>query len=53
MRLQRRLSRIYNGKKYYKYMIVIPEAEVNNAELKEGDELIPESSKSKIIFKKK
>ena len=39
MKLQKRLSRIYNGKKYYKYLIVIPEKEIKNSGLKEGDNL--------------
>ena len=53
MKLQRRLSRVYNGKEYYKYIIVIPEEEVKNAGFKEGDELFPESSNDKITLKKK
>jgi len=40
MKLQKRLSRIYKGKRYYKYIIVLPEQDVKMAKLKEGDELI-------------
>ena len=48
MKLQKRLSRTYKGKKYYKYIIVIPEKEIEIAGLKEGDEIKPESKKDKI-----
>ncbi len=52
MKLQKRLSRIYNGKKYYKYIIVIPEDDIINADLKEGDELISKSKKNEILLRK-
>ena len=52
MKLQKRLSRIYNGKKYYKYIIVIPEKNIKKANLKEGDELMIESKRGKITLKK-
>jgi len=53
MKLQRRLSRTYNGKKYFKYIIIIPEEDINNARLKEGDELITETKKGEIVLRKK
>ena len=53
MKLQKRLSRIYKEKKYYKYLIVIPEKNIKMANLKEGDEFIIESKKGKIILKSK
>ena len=52
MKLQKRLSRIYNGKRYYKYMLVIPEKEVDTAEFKEGEELISESKGGEIKIKR-
>ena len=52
MKLQRRLSRIYKGKKYFKYLIVIPEKEIENAKLNEGDELSIESSEKKLTIRK-
>ena len=52
MKLQKRLSREYKGKKYYKYMVVIPEKEINKAKFKEGDELNMESKDSEIKIKK-
>jgi hypothetical protein len=52
MKLQKRLSRIYKNKKYYKYMLVIPEKEIKKAKFKEGDELIVESKEREIKIKK-
>jgi hypothetical protein len=52
MKLQKRLSRIYNGKKYYKYLIVIPEKEIKKTEFKEGDDLKLISRKCEIKIKK-
>ncbi len=53
MKLQKRLSRVYNGKKYYKYIIVIPEKDIKKANLKEGDELITETKNKEIKIKHK
>jgi len=52
MKLQKRLSRVYKGKKYYKYLLVIPEKEVIKAKLKEGDELQLESKEKEIKMRK-
>ncbi|MEK6891204.1 MAG: hypothetical protein AABX03_03625 [Nanoarchaeota archaeon] len=52
MKLQKRLSRIYNGKRYYKYLLVIPERDIKEAKLKAGDELISEVKKWKITLRK-
>jgi len=52
MKLQKRLSREYNGKKYYKYIIVIPEKEIKKSKLKEGDELQIESKEKEIKMRK-
>ncbi|MDO8564319.1 MAG: hypothetical protein Q7R87_04900 [Nanoarchaeota archaeon] len=51
MKLQKRLSRKYKGKEYYKYIIVIPEREIIKANLKEGDELSTDSKKGEIILR--
>ncbi len=47
MKLQKILSRTYNGKKYYKYLLVIPEEIVIKSSLKEGDEVEIELKKKK------
>jgi len=52
MKLQKRLSREYKGKKYYKYVLVIPKKEVNKAKFKEGDELNIDSKESEMKIKK-
>jgi len=52
MKLQKRLSRIYKEKKYYKYILVIPEKEIKEAEFNEGDKLKIESKKGKIKIHK-
>ena len=52
MRLQKRLSRIYKGKKYYKYILVIPKKDIKNAQFKEGDELKIYSRKRELKIKK-
>ncbi len=52
MKLQRRLSRAYKGKKYYKYILVIPEKEIKKAEFDEGDFLKIDSVKGEIKINK-
>lgn len=46
-------SREYNGKEYYRYRINIPEEVINQAEIKEGDELKATAKKGEIKLKKK
>lgn len=53
MKLQKRFLRKHNNKDYYKYMVNIPPELIQNAQLKEGDELEGEAEKDKIILKKK
>lgn len=53
MIIQKRLSRIYNGKRYYKYIIVVPAEDIKNANFKEGDELISEIKNKEIILRLK
>jgi len=52
MKLQKRLSRIYKDKKYYKYLLVIPEKEIKKSGFKEGNELVIETKKREIKIKK-
>lgn len=52
MKLQKRLSRIYKGKRYYKYILVIPEKNIKRAEFKEGENLKPISKIGEIKIKK-
>ncbi len=52
MKLQKRLSRNYKNKYYYKYLVNIPAEYVRNAELKEGDELKVEVQKHKLTLRK-
>lgn len=53
MKLQKRLSRTYNNKDYYKYLVVIPEEDIKKAGFGEGEELISEIKKGKIVLKRK
>jgi bifunctional DNA-binding transcriptional regulator/antitoxin component of YhaV-PrlF toxin-antitoxin module len=53
MKLQKRLGRIYKGKKYYKWVVVIPEDDVIDAGFKEGDVLKVKSDDEKIVLRKK
>lgn len=46
MRLQKVLSREYKGKKYYKYLLVIPEEIVKRFKVEEGDEVSIELKKT-------
>ncbi len=52
MKLQKRLSRIYKNKKYYKYVLVIPKKDIKKAGFKEGDNLKSEIKKGIIELKK-
>ena len=53
MKLQKRLSRKYKNKEYYKYILVIPEKDINNAGFKERDELFTEIKKGEIRLRLK
>ncbi len=53
MKILREVSRVYKGKKYYKYKINFPEDILSKAHLKEGDSLIVEVKKYGLILKKK
>jgi len=51
MKLQKILSRIYKEKKYYKYLLVIPEKDIKKAKFKEGDELKSKVKEKEIKIK--
>ena len=53
MKLQKRLSRVYKGKKYYKWVITIPPDDAIDSGFKEGDDLRVESSDGKIVLRKR
>ena len=52
MQLQKRVSRKYKGKTYYKYLINLPKEIIEKAELQDGDNFAIEFEKHKIIIKK-
>jgi len=52
MKLQKRLSRKYNNKEYYKYLLVIPVEEIKKSGFKEGQELKIETKKGEIKIMK-
>lgn len=45
-------SRNYKGKQYYKYRVNIPEEIINEAQIKEGDELDATTKKGEIKLTK-
>lgn len=52
MKILKEKSREYNGKKYYKFKINLPEGIIKEAGFKEGDELKTEVKKGEIRLKK-
>lgn len=53
MKLQKRLSRKYKDKIYYKYIINLPEEDIKKAKFEEGDELISDVREKEIRIKLK
>jgi hypothetical protein len=53
MKLQKRFSRKYNQKDYYKYVVNVPALMIKEAGILEGEELEIEAKEGKIILKKK
>ncbi|MEK6889735.1 MAG: hypothetical protein AABX35_00950 [Nanoarchaeota archaeon] len=53
MRLQKQLASKVNGKEYHKYVIVLSDNVVQEAGLKEGDELESSVSKGEVRLRKK
>lgn len=52
MKILKEKSREYNGKKYYKYKLNIPEKIIKKAGFKEGDEIKGIVRKGEIVLKK-
>ncbi len=52
-KLQKQISRKTKNKEYVKYVVVIPENKIKEAELGEGDELEINVKKGKIVLNKK
>lgn len=52
-KLQKQISRKTKNKEYAKYVVVIPENKIKEAELREGDELEINVKKGKIVLNKK
>lgn len=52
MKLQKRLSRKYKNKEYYKYIITLPGNDVTKSGFREGDELIINTKKGEIKITK-
>lgn len=53
MKIQKQISDKRGDKIYYKYVIVLPKEILKKSRLKAGDGLDIETSKDKIILKKK
>jgi len=53
MKLQKHFAKKIGEKKYYKYVVVIPEDEVKKAGFKKGDELEAESKKGEVRLVRK
>lgn len=52
MKIQKRLSRKYKGKEYYKYLLVLPEKELEMSGFNEGEEISIYSKKGEIRLRK-
>lgn len=53
MKIQRHLTDKRGNKKYYKYVVVIPEKIIKKAGFKEGDDLEPMAKKGEIKLRRK
>ena len=53
MKLQKRLSRKYQNKEYFKWMITLPEEIIKSTDFKEGDELEVSVKDQSIVLSKK
>jgi len=53
MKIQKVSSRVYKGKKYHKYILVIPAGDIEKSHLDETDELSSEVKPGQIIIKRK
>ena len=52
MKIMKEKSREYNGKPYFKYKINLPKKKLQEAGLKEGDDLSIEVKKGELRLKK-
>ena len=53
MKLQKQSVGKVGGKEYHKYVVILPNEEVEKAGFKEGEKLVAESKKGEIKLKKK
>ena len=53
MKIEKVKSRKYKNTQYYKYRVIIPENKLNEAELKEGDNLEIKTKKGELKLKRK
>ncbi|MDO8563675.1 MAG: hypothetical protein Q7R87_01565 [Nanoarchaeota archaeon] len=53
MKVMKEKSREYNGKPYFKYKINLPEQKLQEAGIKEGDDLSVEAKKGELKLRKK
>lgn len=52
MKLQKQLSRKYEGKEYTKWVVVIPPSKVEELNWEDGEELNAEVQENKLILKR-
>lgn len=52
MKILKEKSRTYKGQDYYKFKVNIPEMRLDDAGLKEGDELECMAEKNRLILRK-
>lgn len=52
MKLQSQVSRVYEGKEYTKYWVVVPSKLIDKLGWKSGEELEAEVKKKKLIIEK-
>ena len=50
MKLQKQKTREFHGKEYFRYAVVIPQAEIEKLGWKEDQELAPKSVGQKLII---
>ena len=53
MKIQKVSSRVYKGKEYHKYILVIPAEDIEKSNLNETDELASEVKNGQILIKRK
>ena len=48
--LQKQMSSTYKGKRYYKFVVVLPRELIQQLDWKEGEELIPEPKGKRLTL---